>query len=552
MKIFRALRFHSWVGCVIFVVSLFLIGEAGAATYYVAPTGNDTNSGSINAPFKTIQKAANIVNPGDTVYVRAGTYNERAFLSRSGTAGNYITFQNYTGESPVMDGTGLGNGIMFYISNASYVKIIGLKIRNHTGAGINAQHSGAGSHLEIRDNEIYNQSYSGIGGTYGHSIQVGPTYQAPLWSNGTWSDVIIDGNYIHDVVTGIPTAYNEALTVFGPTTKFQVTNNIIDNASFISIDIVGRGTKYPTDGIISGNEIKNSGYDLTSAAIYIDFAKNITIENNIIHDNVGHGISVNAEPSGVVTENIIVRRNKVWNNSHNISFGSKDNGLASNIRVVHNTAVNTSATSGYRNYALYCGNGNIAKNNISYMTGMATHHVDMYYPECAGYNYTFDYNAYYPSNKTWRYKASSYTPFSTWQAIGQDTHYIAQDPLFVNIANNDFNLSTDSPYINAGGFLTATASVGSGTTLVVRDARYFTNGYGVIQGDLVQVGSNSPVRVTNVNYSTNTITLSQSISWNANDGVSYPYSGSAPDIGAYEAGSTDTIPPAPPAVIEVK
>jgi chitodextrinase len=79
--------------------------------------------------------------------------------------------------------------------------------------------------------------------------------------------------------------------------------------------------------------------------------------------------------------------------------------------------------------------------------------------------------------------------------------------------------------------------------LTVADARYFHDGYGMIQGDLIQVGSNSPARVTAVNYSTNTITVNRSISWNNGDGVSYEYIGFQPDIGAYEYGSSGTTPP---------
>ncbi len=63
---------------IIIIALLFLVasGEAFAATYYVSPTGSDSSSGSASAPFKTIQKAANIVNPGDTVIVKDGTYTD--------------------------------------------------------------------------------------------------------------------------------------------------------------------------------------------------------------------------------------------------------------------------------------------------------------------------------------------------------------------------------------------------------------------------------------------------------------------------------------------
>jgi hypothetical protein len=46
--------------------------SGGGMTRYVAPGGSDTNDGSKAHPYATIQKAAEVVNPGDTVIVRDG------------------------------------------------------------------------------------------------------------------------------------------------------------------------------------------------------------------------------------------------------------------------------------------------------------------------------------------------------------------------------------------------------------------------------------------------------------------------------------------------
>jgi hypothetical protein len=75
--------------------------------------------------------------------------------------------------------------------------------------------------------------------------------------------------------------------------------------------------------------------------------------------------------------------------------------------------------------------------------------------------------------------------------------------------------------------------------LYVEDARYFTDGMGLIEGDLIRVGANEPVRVLDIDYLTGAITLDQAIQWGANEGVSYPYSGQAPDMGMFEYGLID-------------
>ena len=47
------------------LVGGFAVANASAATtYYVTATGNDGNSGTAASPFRTIQRAADIVNPG--------------------------------------------------------------------------------------------------------------------------------------------------------------------------------------------------------------------------------------------------------------------------------------------------------------------------------------------------------------------------------------------------------------------------------------------------------------------------------------------------------
>lgn len=77
-----------------------------ATDYYVSPSGSDSNPGTEQLPFRNPQAAANVVNPGDTVFLMDGTYpgvgsDKRVLnLSRSGTPGNMITFRNYPGHRP--------------------------------------------------------------------------------------------------------------------------------------------------------------------------------------------------------------------------------------------------------------------------------------------------------------------------------------------------------------------------------------------------------------------------------------------------------------------
>lgn len=65
---------------------------AANVQYYVGPTGSDANGGtSASAPFKTIQKAVDLAQPGDVVNLAAGVYLQDIVSRRSGSADAPIT-----------------------------------------------------------------------------------------------------------------------------------------------------------------------------------------------------------------------------------------------------------------------------------------------------------------------------------------------------------------------------------------------------------------------------------------------------------------------------
>ena len=76
-----------------------------AAIYYVAPDGNDMNPGNLRYPFKTLEKALEIVKPGETIYVRGGTYHcdKTILFDKSGEEGKPIRVWAYKNEKPEFD-----------------------------------------------------------------------------------------------------------------------------------------------------------------------------------------------------------------------------------------------------------------------------------------------------------------------------------------------------------------------------------------------------------------------------------------------------------------
>lgn len=82
------------------ILLLACLSSIEAATYYVATDGNDANEGSKEAPFRTIQRAADLVKKGDTCYIRGGTYRETVTVrNKHGNENQKIRFVAYPNET---------------------------------------------------------------------------------------------------------------------------------------------------------------------------------------------------------------------------------------------------------------------------------------------------------------------------------------------------------------------------------------------------------------------------------------------------------------------
>ena len=88
------------------MILVLLPACAFARDYYVATSGSDSNNGTFNSPYRTIQKAVSELDPGETCYIRGGTYHEAVNIGNlDGSSGNPIIFTNYNGEEVIIDGS---------------------------------------------------------------------------------------------------------------------------------------------------------------------------------------------------------------------------------------------------------------------------------------------------------------------------------------------------------------------------------------------------------------------------------------------------------------
>lgn len=130
MRRSRQRRTHQAVRLVaamtLLVVSLAIAASPAAAAgtvRYVAPSGSDTNPGTIQAPYRTINFAIQQLRPGDTLYVRGGTYAEqvRTPVISPGRADARIKVVAYRAERPVIQG-------LLWLRSPSYWSINGINV----------------------------------------------------------------------------------------------------------------------------------------------------------------------------------------------------------------------------------------------------------------------------------------------------------------------------------------------------------------------------------------------------------------------------------------
>jgi alpha-N-arabinofuranosidase len=79
---------------------------ARAANFYIAVDGSDSNPGTAEMPFRTIQHAADLAQPGDVISVRAGVYHECVNPPRGGLSETQrIVYEAAPGEKVVITGS---------------------------------------------------------------------------------------------------------------------------------------------------------------------------------------------------------------------------------------------------------------------------------------------------------------------------------------------------------------------------------------------------------------------------------------------------------------
>jgi hypothetical protein len=235
-------------------------------THHVAASGNDSDSGTAQAPWRTVQHAVDVAQPGDTVCVGGGDYSAEGelFFSSSGTTDDPITFAAPPGETVTVSALTLRPG-------TSYLRLVGFAVQGFRVWGVTLlgdNHHVLLSHLDVS------------GGEAGFRLTEGNSGEDP--AGGPVSDVILEDSVIRDAIG----------------TAVDCTPGPCDQATFRRLEISGSGLEAGFGGDGLG----------------LERGRDVLVEDCYIHDNGGDGIDLNSRDFDGDVPGILVRRNRVVRN----------------------------------------------------------------------------------------------------------------------------------------------------------------------------------------------------------------------------------------------
>jgi parallel beta-helix repeat protein len=292
-RTFRGLLVLSFMLSGVFASANLSIVHAAGTTYYIATAdngGNDSNPGTQDQPFLTINHAANLTNPGDIVVVGDGTYQNAPgqqtvlHTNRSGAPDSYISFkaQHQFGAKLVNVG-----GFDAVLVESKYIEINGFDVTSDgaTNDCINA----------------YNTSYIRIIGNHTHDC-ASYGIQA-LRGDYYW----IEGNVVNNNAATSPNdasgiSINLArATDDAPGFHIVIRNNVV----FSNLEAICGACQH-TDG--NGIIIDDFRNEPERKGIGVNYPAQTLVENNLTYNNGGGGIHVYR------TDHVTVRNNTVYAN----------------------------------------------------------------------------------------------------------------------------------------------------------------------------------------------------------------------------------------------
>jgi hypothetical protein len=476
-----------------------LEGRLLPSTYFVSPSGNDSNAGtSANAPWQTINRVDQAhFQAGDQILFQGGaTFNGNLTLSKqdAGTAVSPITISSYgTGQATINAGTGTGiavtdtqgitisnlvvvgsgystnpgNGI-YFINNQSGVTLAGINVYNvevsgfgHVGIHFVASNGGNFSGISVTDSVSHDNGYGGLAVEGGGRIHATNVYIGHVQAyHNAGASKIVSGYGIFvsgssDVVVERSVAYDNG----------WLPGNLGETGGIEAIACNRVLLQY--NEAYANHQGKSDG-----DGIILDVTTNSIMQYNYTHDNDGAGLFLGAE-IGHSSSNNVVRYNISQNDAR--TQGATYGGLfvwanVQNSDIYNNTVFmgpSTTSSPAAMRILNFRGSALHLRDNIFITTGG----VPVVAYNGGGTGLLFQGNDYWSSGASFgiQWAGRSFTSLSGWRsATGQEqlngnaVGYQVDPHLYKpdgggNIGNPDllasltaYQLLATSPLINAG------------------------------------------------------------------------------------------------------
>ncbi len=542
-----------------------LVATAASATdYYVdGAAGNNSNNGlATNTAWQTIYRGTRnfpyYIAAGDTLWIRGGIYrgNTNSIdigtgLGNSGTAANPITVRAYPGETVIVTdvqnpyhGITLKDKSWWVFSDiiwsnnyqSAYLDTVTnflftnctFRTMRPDADQLNYGYANLGFYNTCRSNKVFSCTFADWATIYtntgsANQYQIAGTHisfgdetgDAPAYFNWVRGCTFANGG--HDCFQ-LNTAYT------------LVESNVFHQEPYLATNAT-RGSMYYNFGNprVEPNAIGKWGARGTKPG---DAGTSQIDERNVFQYNQFYYASSPPDSAGAFgielgTQRSIYRFNAVaFSHAAGIYF---------------NTSGTTSRSSSNSVY------GNVIFNNgLCYLYGNSNAYGFSYGLTMSTFEGRRTNNNVVNNIILGNYPKNVDATILTYQDFRGNLTNDAVNPLFVSTnglgyvwnASNlpDFRLQAGSPCIDAGTWLTYAQSSGSGTSIVLTNSHYFTDGLGLIAGDRIQFqGSTATATVTSNNTALGVLHFSPSLSWNSGDGLSLAYNGIAPDQGMFES-----------------
>lgn len=352
---------------------------------YVALTGSDGAAGTIGAPYLTLRFAVAQLVPGDTLYIRGGTYtgatntiasNFGLVLGGTGTA-NPIVISAYPGETVTIQPPTTLSGILLHSSAQQYITFQDLiidgvnNVTDSTAASL-VYLSGGAHHNTFLRVEVKNGGWCGFVTSMNNGAASFNTFRSCL-AHGV-GDPSGPGTNGHGFYIGTPDNLIELCTVYDNQGEGIQTNG--NSATDCSRNVIRKnrvynnGARSSTTGfnivIIRGADIlvydnlvySDGRTNLFGIYVYVE-TLNAKVFNNTIYGHGNDGISLeyydSAQPPQIIN-------NILWGNTNNTPHDRGDlNGNTGTPIIHHNISADPSfVNAGTADFHIQT--GSVAKN----------------------------------------------------------------------------------------------------------------------------------------------------------------------------------------------